>query len=315
MTRDLAPPAGAPSPARGAPSPAGVGWWAGGRRFHALVRSGHRRLAWLRHVPRGFAFRILRRRAFRILRRRAPASAAPSASSAAARSASSAAARSASSAADRSASSASPRPPARHPPPPRAASNPPRPPGPQAPRPGLRGPARGRRLRGRRGCGTRFRARRPGLGRGATAPRASQCSTVAGSAGWTAAGARRGVRWLLADRGRGERRHHAVVLLHHQPAAAHVDRLALLPLHQHRRGDEDRRVGARGHADEQGEREVPQRLAAEQHQRADRHQHQKLVASDRVSTSDIERFAIWENVARGMRGTFSRIRSNTMIVS
>jgi hypothetical protein len=41
----------------------------------------------------------------------------------------------------------------------------------------------------------------------------------------------------------------------------------------------------------------------------------KLVASDRVSTSDIERFAICENVARGMRGTFSRIRSNTMIVS
>ena len=41
----------------------------------------------------------------------------------------------------------------------------------------------------------------------------------------------------------------------------------------------------------------------------------KLVASDRVNTSDIERFAIWENVARGMRGTFSRIRSNTMTVS
>src|SRR4051812_23525316 len=42
---------------------------------------------------------------------------------------------------------------------------------------------------------------------------------------------------------------------------------------------------------------------------------EKLVASDRVKTSDIERFTIWENVARGMRGTFSRIRSNTMIVS
>ena len=41
----------------------------------------------------------------------------------------------------------------------------------------------------------------------------------------------------------------------------------------------------------------------------------KLVASDRVSTSDIERLAICEKVARGMRGTFSRIRSNTMIVS
>ena len=41
----------------------------------------------------------------------------------------------------------------------------------------------------------------------------------------------------------------------------------------------------------------------------------KLVASDRVKTSDIERFAICEKVARGMRGTFSRIRSNTITVS
>ena len=41
----------------------------------------------------------------------------------------------------------------------------------------------------------------------------------------------------------------------------------------------------------------------------------KLVARDRVKTSDIERFAIWEKVARGMRGTFSRMRSNTMTVS
>ena len=34
-----------------------------------------------------------------------------------------------------------------------------------------------------------------------------------------------------------------------------------------------------------------------------------------MKTSDIDRFAIWENVARGMRGTFSRIRSNTITVS
>ena len=39
------------------------------------------------------------------------------------------------------------------------------------------------------------------------------------------------------------------------------------------------------------------------------------MTSDRTITSDIERLTIWENVARGMRGTFSRIRSNTMIVS
>ena len=42
---------------------------------------------------------------------------------------------------------------------------------------------------------------------------------------------------------------------------------------------------------------------------------QKLVASERTMTSDIERLTICENAARGMRGTFSRIRSNTMIVS
>ncbi len=42
---------------------------------------------------------------------------------------------------------------------------------------------------------------------------------------------------------------------------------------------------------------------------------QKLVASERVSTSDIERLEICENVAAGMRGMFSRTRSNTMIVS
>ena len=40
-----------------------------------------------------------------------------------------------------------------------------------------------------------------------------------------------------------------------------------------------------------------------------------VVASERVITSDMERFTICENAARGMRGTFSRTRSNTMIVS
>ena len=42
---------------------------------------------------------------------------------------------------------------------------------------------------------------------------------------------------------------------------------------------------------------------------------QSVVASDRVSTSHIERLTICEKAARGMRGTFSRTRSNTMIVS
>ena len=39
------------------------------------------------------------------------------------------------------------------------------------------------------------------------------------------------------------------------------------------------------------------------------------VISDRVSTSLIERLTIWEKVARGNLGTFSRTRSKTMTVS
>ena len=42
---------------------------------------------------------------------------------------------------------------------------------------------------------------------------------------------------------------------------------------------------------------------------------QNTVASDRTMTSLIDRLEICANVARGMRGTFSRMRSNTMIVS
>ena len=42
---------------------------------------------------------------------------------------------------------------------------------------------------------------------------------------------------------------------------------------------------------------------------------QNEVASERTMTSDIERLTICENAALGIRGTFSRIRSNTMIVS
>ena len=42
---------------------------------------------------------------------------------------------------------------------------------------------------------------------------------------------------------------------------------------------------------------------------------QNDVASERVRTSLMERLTICEKAARGMRGTFSRTRSNTMIVS
>ena len=41
----------------------------------------------------------------------------------------------------------------------------------------------------------------------------------------------------------------------------------------------------------------------------------EVVAIDLVSTSDIDRLTIWEKAARGIRGMFSRTRSNTMIVS
>ena len=42
---------------------------------------------------------------------------------------------------------------------------------------------------------------------------------------------------------------------------------------------------------------------------------EKLVASERTMTSDSERLTICENAALGIRGMFSLIRSNTMIVS
>src|ERR1700727_876043 len=83
------------------------------------------------------------------------------------------------------------------------------------------------------------------------------------------------LRWLDVDRFAAERRrvcrHGADFADDPHPAAA-VDRLALLPVRQHRRGDEDRRVGARSDADDQREREVLQRFPTEQEQRDDRKQ-------------------------------------------
>ena len=123
-------------------------------------------------------------------------------------------------------------------------------------------------------CGT---ARRPrgarGVRRGswAPAPRARR-SPRRGHAGSRTRTGSRGGRRGLAERAGREGRDVTAELLEHQPPAAHVGQLALLPLDQHRRRDEDRRVGAREHAHEQREGEVLQRLAAEQQQRADRHQ-------------------------------------------
>ena len=42
---------------------------------------------------------------------------------------------------------------------------------------------------------------------------------------------------------------------------------------------------------------------------------ERPVISERVKTSAIERLTICEKAARGIRGTFSRMRSKTMIVS
>jgi len=42
---------------------------------------------------------------------------------------------------------------------------------------------------------------------------------------------------------------------------------------------------------------------------------QNEVARDRVSTSDMDRLTTCEKAALGMRGMFSRMRSNTMMAS
>ena len=65
---------------------------------------------------------------------------------------------------------------------------------------------------------------------------------------------------------------HRAELAHDPRAAGAVAGLALLPVRQHRRGDEDRRVRAGGDPDQQREREVLQRRAAEDQQRQHRQQ-------------------------------------------
>ena len=90
--------------------------------------------------------------------------------------------------------------------------------------------------------------------------------------GAVADGLRGGVALDLVDLGDdvvlGEGRH-AAHRLDDPRAAGPVRGLALLPLGQHGRGDEDRRVGTGGDADHHREGEVLQRLAAEDQQHAD----------------------------------------------
>ncbi len=104
-------------------------------------------------------------------------------------------------------------------------------------------------------------------------------------------------------------------LLRDPGGAGAVGGLALLPGDQHRRGDEDRRVGAGEDADHHREGEVRRVSPPKMRITLIRNTVERPVISDRVRTSLSERFAIWEKVARGRRGTFSRTRSNTMTVS
>ena len=99
-------------------------------------------------------------------------------------------------------------------------------------------------------------------------------------------------------------------------AAAGELRLPLLEGREQRSGEEDRRVRAGADADEQGEREVLERVAAEEVEAsATGSSVMKVVASERGRTSQIETFPITRNDARRISGTFSRMRSKTMIVS
>ena len=92
--------------------------------------------------------------------------------------------------------------------------------------------------------------------------------------------------------------------------------LALLQHRQERRGDEDRRVRAGGDADEQREREVLQRGAAEEAAAtATGSSVMNVVASERRIVSQSETFAIVANVEPRISGMFSRMRSKMMIVS
>ena len=109
-------------------------------------------------------------------------------------------------------------------------------------------------------------------------PACAVCAAVSGRPRGGASARRR--------RARGRRPARSRARLGIRASARPVDRLALLPVHEHGAGDEDRRVGARERADEQREGEVLQRLAAEQEQREHRQAScRRLVASERTMTS------------------------------
>jgi hypothetical protein len=113
--------------------------------------------------------------------------------------------------------------------------------------------------------------RGPGLLRGRGVAALAAAATGPGRQRLLGAGHRPlpGARLGGDRRGRGQPRHPRAELA--------VARLGLLPQRQEGGGDEDRRVGPGGDADEQGQREVLDGLRAQQEgtdeqQRADRHQ-------------------------------------------
>jgi hypothetical protein len=95
---------------------------------------------------------------------------------------------------------------------------------------------------------------------------------------------------------------------------ARVLRLALLPDREQRGRDEDRRVGAGADPNEESEREVLERLTAEEEERRDGSV-MNVVARERRMTSQSETFVIVANDARRISGMFSRMRSKMMMVS
>ena len=148
-------------------------------------------------------------------------------------------------------------------------------------RPGAAGPVPPSAPGARRPAAGRAAARAPVLAGWRCAPRCRGRATIASnSLSETCVGSgRRGDRAAAAARlGRRDVDRPAADRRPRRPAGSRarcedpalaraVDRLAVLPVREHRRGDEDRRVGAGDRADDQREGEVLERVAAEEEQR------------------------------------------------
>ena len=167
---------------------------------------------------------------------------------------------------------------------------------------------RGRAARPLRRCRPALALRRCGGGRARRCPRRRD-----GRRGRAATAGRRGGRRRRAAASRAAPTAHRRALV---VAAARVLGLALLEHREQRRGDEDRGVRARPDADQQREREVLERVAAEHEERDDREERderRRERARDRLPERDVgERRG---TTPRFISGMFSRMRSKMMIVS